>query len=119
MSVYEAIVNVNTVLILLGTGLIIWIIRQAVPDEIEAKKVWRIILRFLPIAVGAGLALIPGIKPMENISQSVIIGAVTGSLSSSTYEIVRELMGEKIKVLMGSPQQRKRQSIVPSIRKGG
>lgn len=112
MDVYEAIVNLNTVLILLGTGVLVWIIRQIMPNKIEETQVWRVILRILPVFIGAGLALIPGIRPLDNLAQSAIVGAVAGSLSASTYEVLRELMGEKIRMLMGSPQQRKRNSIV-------
>jgi len=114
IDVYEAIVNLNTVLVLLGTGVLIWVIRQIMPDKIEQTKVWRVVLRVLPVFIGGSLALIPGIRPLDNLTQSAIVGAVAGSLSANTYEFVRELVGKRIKGLMGSPQTRKGTSIPPA-----
>lgn len=108
MDVYEAIINLNTVLIVLGTGVCVWVIRQIIPDHIEGTKFWRVFLRVLPVFIGVVLALIPGIIPMKELSQSIIMGAVAGSLSSSTYEILRELVGQRLRERLGSPQERKR-----------
>jgi len=113
MDVYDAIVNINTVLILLAAGLMTWIVRQIVPDPVENTKIWRIALRLFPIFFGGAVSLIPGLRPMENTAQCVVIGAVSGSLAMSTYEIVREIMGQKIRAIMGSPQARKRSSQPP------
>lgn len=108
MDIYSAIVNLNTVLILLGTGLSVWLIRQLVPDNLAEKKIWRVFVRLMPVLIGIGLSFIPGLHPMENVSQSVIVGAIAGSLSSSTYEVIRELLGKRIKLILGSPQARKK-----------
>lgn len=103
----DAIVNSNTILVVLAVGLIIWIIRQILPDRIENHKVWKVVLRFLPIALGAGVAMIPGLRPMETMIQCFVLGAVAGSLSSSLYGILREALGEKMKLLLGSRATRK------------
>jgi len=113
MEVYDAVVNLNTLLILLGTGVAIWIIRLFIPDAVEETKVWKVVLKILPIIIGALIALIPGLKPTEVIAQCAIIGAISGSLSANVYGVLREAMGEKIKALIGSPQERKRVSEVP------
>jgi hypothetical protein len=112
-SIVDAIVNLNTVLVLFGTGLVIWVIRQIMPDHIEQTKVWRVVLRVLPVLIGAGIALIPGIRPLDGMVQAAIVGGVAGSLSSTTYELAREAFGNRVKAMLGSPQNRKRMSSVP------
>lgn len=107
MDVVDAIINLNTVLVLLAAGVAVWIVRQIMPDRIEKTKVWRVVLRILPVGVGAALALIPGLRPMDTLMQSAVVGGVAGSLSSSTYELARELLGKKVKSMLGSPQARK------------
>ena len=112
MDVYEAIVNVNTVLILLAAGAFVWVVRQIVPDNVEKTKVWRTVLRVLPVVAGGGIALIPGLRPMENVAQSIVVGGIAGSFSSTIYELAREVLGQKIKAVLGSPQAR-RTSLIP------
>lgn len=106
MSVVDAIVNQNTVLILLGVGTIIWLIRQILPDKIENTKQWKAILRILPVFLGVGLAMIPQLSPMKETAQNAIVGLVAGSLSATTYGIIRQTFGDRIKMLMGSKASR-------------
>ena len=82
MNVLDAVVNQNTVLIMLGVGTIIWVLRQILPDRIENMKVWKVVLRVLPVGLGIGLAMIPQLKPMEETAQSMVVGGVVGSLSA-------------------------------------
>jgi hypothetical protein len=114
MEVFDAVVNLNTLLILLGTGVVIWIVRLFIPDAIENTKMWKVVLKILPIIIGALIAFIPGLRPTEVPAQCAVIGAISGSLSANVYGVIREAMGEKIKALVGSPQDRKRASQVPS-----
>ena len=116
MDVYEAIVNINTVLILLGSGLITWMIRQIVPDNVEETRYWSIGLRLLPVLLGMFLSVIPGMSPMDLLPQSLIVGAVAGSLSSSTYGVLRSALSARLREKLGSPQERKknRSSIPPA-----
>lgn len=109
----DVIVNTNTVLIMLGVGTLIWLIRQVLPDRIENHKVWKIVLRIAPVALGVGFAMIPALRPMEEVAQSAVVGGVAGSLSASTYGIARELFGNKIKLLLGARATRKRLSTPP------
>jgi len=106
MNVIDVIVNTNTILILLGVGTIIWVIRQVLPDRIENHKVWKVILRVLPICLGSGLAMIPTLSPMKEVVQNALVGGVAGSFSASAYEIARELFGERVKLLLGSKATR-------------
>jgi branched-subunit amino acid transport protein len=108
MSILDSLVTLNMVLVLLGTGIIIWVIRQVMPDPIEKMKVWRIVLRVLPVGIGAGLALLPGLRPLDDMVQSSIVGGVAGSLSANTYELTREALGARIKSVLGSPQARQK-----------
>jgi len=107
-SLWDQLVTLNAILVLLGAGLGVWLVRQIVPDKIEETKVWRVILRVLPVILGGLLALIPGLHPMGDTAQSVVVGAVVGGLSSNLYEVIREMFGERIKGWLGSPQARKR-----------
>jgi hypothetical protein len=109
MDVLDAIVNINTVLILLAVGTIVWVVRQIMPDHVESTKLWRVVLRILPVGVGMGIAMIPQLRPMaDNLAQSAIVGGVAGSFSSTLYEVIREALGTRIKAILGSPQNRKK-----------
>lgn len=108
MNVIENIFgNLNTYLVLFLAGLAVWIIRQAMPDHVEGTKVWRIILRILPIILGGLIAIIPGLRPMpENLQQSVAVGLIAGSFATSTYELLREIVGKRLKAALGSRTKR-------------
>ena len=107
MNVIEAVVyNLNTWLVMLGAGVVVWAIRQ-VFTKFEGTKVWRLVLRVLPIGLGALIALIPGLRPMpENLAQSSMIGIIGGSFGTTAYELLRELAPEKIRLALGSKARR-------------
>lgn len=111
-SILDSILTLNAILVLLAAGALTWVVRQIIPDGIEKTKVWRVVLRILPVALGCGLACIPHLWPMGTLSQSIVVGGIAGSFSSTLYEVIRESLGVKIKAAMGSPQARK--SIVPT-----
>jgi hypothetical protein len=103
-SVFE---NLSTWLVMLSTGVIIWAVRQVIPDAIEENQVWRVILRILPLVIGAGIALIPGLQPITgNLVQSAAVGLIGGSFATKFYELARELFGEKIRAILGSKAKR-------------
>lgn len=108
MNVIENVFsNLNTYLVLFLAGLAVWIIRQAMPDHVEGTKVWRVVLRILPILLGGLIAIIPGLRPMpENLQQSIAIGLIAGSFATSTYELLRELVSKKLKAALGSRAKR-------------
>jgi hypothetical protein len=118
-SIVDVIVNTNTVLILLAVGTIIWAIRQALPEKAEKSRIWKVILRLLPICLGVGMSMVPQLRPMDGLAQCAVVGGVAGSLSASTYGIIRELFGEKIKLLMGSRAARNRVTIPPEKKDNG
>lgn len=108
-AVIDQIFSLNTVLVMLGVGVIIWAIRQILPDTIEGTKVWRTILRVAPVGLGAAVALIPGLRPIQdNLAQSAMIGLIGGSFSQTAYDFIREIGGDKIKALLGSRVSRQR-----------
>jgi hypothetical protein len=109
----DAIINTNTILVLLAVGTIIWMIRQILPNHIENHKVWKVVLRLLPVSLGAGIAMIPQLRPMTDMVQSCVIGGIAGSLSSSLYGVLREALGDKIKMFLGSKASRKAKSEEP------
>lgn len=97
----DEIVSVKMILILLAVGTIIWATRKILPVSVEKNKVWKAMLYLIPIAIGIGLSFVPGLRPMEEISQSVVIGGVAGSLSSTVYDFAREALGERVKSFLG------------------
>ncbi len=103
MNVFETVINnLNTWLVMLAAGVIVWLLRQVVPKAIEGTKLWRTVLRILPVVFGAVLALIPGLRPIpENLAQSAVIGIIGGSFATTTYEILREIVPAKMKAMMG------------------
>jgi len=108
MDVFEIVIsNLNTWLVVLGVGVIVWAIRQVLPAKVEDGHVWKTLLRIIPMALGAGLALIPGLRPMEgNMMQSAVIGLIGGSFSQSLYDLLRQLVGTRLKAMMGSRAER-------------
>lgn len=102
----DAILSINTLLIMLGTGVIVWVLRQVLPDRIQKSKVWKTALAILPVGIGAGLAVAPGIGPFSSNVHNLIIGAVAGSLSSNTYDLVRGMLGDRMRLLLGSKAAR-------------
>jgi len=102
----DQIVSTNTVLILLAVGTILWVVRQIIPEKIEKHKVWKVMLPIIPIVIGIGISVIPQLRPMETLSQSIVLGGVAGSLSSTVYDFARQALGERIKVILGSPKKR-------------
>jgi len=97
----DKIFSIEMVLILLAVGTILWATRKVLPASIEKNKIWKAMLPIIPIVIGIGLALVPGLVPMEETSKSVIIGGVAGSLSSTVYDFAREALGERVKSFLG------------------
>jgi len=108
MDVVDGVLgNLNTWLVMFVVGVLIWALRQILPDAIEGTKVWRTILRVLPIGVGTAIALIPGLRPIpENLTQSAAVGMIGGSFATTAYELLREIVGEKLKAKLGSKARR-------------
>lgn len=109
MDVFEAVVsNLNTWLVVLVVGVVVWAVRQILPAAIEESRLWKVLLRVIPILLGAGVAAIPGLRPVEaNIAQSMVIGMIGGSFSQSVYDLLKTLVSERMRKLMGSRAKRK------------
>lgn len=102
----DEILSTNTVLILLAVGTIIWVVRQIIPEKVENHKVWKAMLPIIPIAIGITISIIPQLRPMDTLSQSIVLGGVAGSLSSTVYDFARESLGERMRAILGSPKKR-------------
>ncbi len=110
MDIFEMVDVFSAMLIMALAGLVVWLIRQFTPDKLEGTKIWRVMIRLLPIVIGGGLAAIPDLYPVEDsMAKSILVGIIAGSFSTSAYELLREVMGEKIKALMGSKARRKQE----------
>lgn len=102
----DTLLSLNTLLIVLSSGTLIWIVRQVLPSHIEKSKAWKVILRILPVFVGAGLATIPQMRPLDNWVQSIFLGGIAGSVASTTYGFLREALGARVKMILGSKASR-------------
>jgi len=108
--------NLNTWLVMLAAGVVVWGVRQILPDKIEKAKIWKVLLKVLPLAVGAGLACIPGLRPVpENIVQSAAVGLIGGSFATTAYELLREVVPDKIRGMLGSPSSRSPEASEPKV----
>jgi hypothetical protein len=106
-GVIEVLSTPNIWLISLAVGVIVWVLRQVLPEEIEDNKVWKILLRVGPLVLGALLAVIPDIRPVpESWVASCLWGLLAGSVSQSAYSTLRSVAPEKIRALLGSKQER-------------
>lgn len=103
----DKILNVNTLLILLAVGTIVWAVRQVTPDRIESNRIWKAGLRVVPIFIGIGISCIPQLRPLPDIVQSIVVGGFAGSLSANVYGFLREALGRRIKYLLGSRSARR------------
>lgn len=112
MDVVESVLsNLNTWLVMFIVGIIVWVTRQILPDKIENSKLWKILLRVVPVAIGAFVALIPGLQPIaDNLPQSAAIGAIGGSFSQTGYGFLREIVSKRLKDKLGSKASRTNQS---------
>lgn len=96
----------NLLLIILATGLVVWIVRQILPDAIEETRLWQVLLKVVPVGIGALVALIPGVRPVDNLVQSIFLGMIGGSFAQGAYGFLRAVAPEKAKALLGSRSQR-------------
>ena len=104
----DVLQNLNTWIVVFSTGLFVWMLRQAIPDAIEQSKVWKILLRLIPMFVGIGIAIIPGLRPVpDNIMQSGAIGFIGGSFSQSAYDLLKSTLSDKMKIALKNKNGRK------------
>lgn len=113
MDVIEGILsNLNTWLVMFIVGIVVWVVRQVLPEEMENARLWKVLLRVVPVLLGAGVALIPGLQPMpENLAQSAAIGMIGGSFAQTAYGLLREIVGERMRAKLGSRSKRLNQNL--------
>lgn len=104
--IQEIITGLNFWLIVIFTGALVWVVRQIVPAHLEKTKWFRALLKVVPVLVGAGMACIPALRPVQDVAQSMLIGFVGGTFSQSAYGILRSLAPEKIKAILGGKTQK-------------
>ena len=105
----EIFLNINTWLVILATGAVVWAVRQVIPDVLEKSKIWRLVLRLSPLLMGGLLAAIPGLRPLDVLGQSIAVGVIGGSFSATIYELAREAVPRRFKAMMGSRTTRKKE----------
>lgn len=103
----EILFNTQTTLIFLGTGTIIWVIRQYLPKKIENNRIWKASLRLLSIVIGSLFAIVPPLMPAGDIVQSAVVGGVVGSLTSTFYGFARRAFGNRVGLFLGSKFSKK------------
>ena len=108
MDVIEGILsNLNTWLVMFIVGIIVWVVRQVLPENMEKSRLWKVLLRVVPVLLGAGIALIPGLQPVaDNLVQSAAIGMIGGSFAQTAYGLLREIVGDRMKAKLGSRAER-------------
>ena len=110
----DVLLNLNTWLVMFLTGVVIWVIRQVIPVAVEDHKAWKISLTVMPVFLGALIAIIPGLMPVpDNMVQSCAIGIIGGSFATKVYELLREVVSEKMREKLGGRAQRLRNSQAP------
>ncbi len=109
-AVEQILANINTWLVCLCTGALLWGLRQVTPEKLEKKAWWKKIMKSAPLLVGALLALIPGLRPApESLIHSAAVGFLMGSISQSTYDLIREYGPKKLRVLLGARAKRQKE----------
>ena len=99
--------NLNTWLVCFATGALLWMIQQVAPESFVTKAWWKKVLKIAPMLVGALLALIPNLNPVPgNITHSVVVGFIVGSMAQSAYDLLREYGPKKLKALLGARAKR-------------
>jgi len=100
MDLFEKLFgNLNLWIIMVATGVVVYMIRSFTPDKIEGGKVFRIILTVLPLILGTLIAFIPGLRPFpESFAQSGAVGFIGGAFSSKVYDFVSSLVTDKMKL---------------------
>jgi len=104
MDVVESILsNLNTWLVMFIVGILVSVVREIFPEKMENARLWKVLLRVVPVALGALIALIPGLQPLpESLVQSAAIGMIGGSFAQTAYGFLREIVGERMKAKLGS-----------------
>lgn len=103
----EVLTGLNFWLVVLFTGAFVWLVRQMVPAKLEKAKWFRALLKIGPVLIGAGIAMIPGLRPTEDIAQCILLGFIGGTFSQTAYGILRSFAPEKIKQIIGGKQTKK------------
>lgn len=91
----------NFWLVVVFTGALVWLIRKVVPVNVEKTRWFQIILRVVPVLFGAGISVIPSLRPIDDIWKSILLGFVGGTFSQTAYSIIRSIAPDKIKAFMG------------------
>lgn len=93
-------------LIVLFVGALVWLVRKVVPAKYE-KAVWfQKLLRIGPVFIGTGVACIPALSPTGDMFTSALCGFIGGSLSQTSYTVLRAIAPEKIKQFLGGKQEK-------------
>lgn len=102
----ETLLSINFWLIVLFTGAFVWVIRQVIPAKLEKTKWFRLLLKISPVFIGAGISLIPGLRPAEAIAQCLLLGFIGGTFSQTAYGILRSIAPDKIKSVIGGKEEK-------------
>jgi len=106
-AVEEILKNLNTWIVCLLTGAVLWGIQQVVPASLVKKTWWKKILKVAPLLVGALLAIVPDLRPVpESLVHSAAVGFIFGSIAQSVYDLLREYGPSKLKALLGARAKR-------------
>ncbi|MCP4569030.1 MAG: hypothetical protein GY841_15760 [FCB group bacterium] len=106
-SIVQIFTSLNTWLVCLATGTLLWAVQQIVSESFVNKAWWKKIMKISPLVVGALLALIPDLNPVSgNLTHSAIVGFIVGSLAQSAYDLLREYGPDRMRQLLGARAKR-------------
>lgn len=94
----------NFWLVVVFTGALVWLVRKIIPAKLEKVKWFQIILRVGPVLLGAAISCIPSLRPIDDVSKSILLGFVGGTFSQTSYSIIRSIAPDKIKAFMGGKE---------------
>lgn len=98
MDLIESIfMNLNLWLVVLAAGVLVFIVRKVTPDDIEEMSWFRLMVTILPLVLGACLAMIPGLRPFDELAQCAAAGVIGGSFASKAYDAFAKVVGKRFR----------------------
>lgn len=106
-TVEQIFTSLNTWLLCLLTGALLWVVQQVIPATLSEKAWWKNLMKVAPLLVGAMLALIPDLRPVPgSLVQSATVGFLMGSIAQSTYDVIRGYGPDRLRAILGARSKR-------------
>lgn len=93
-EIVAVLTTLNFWIISLAGSILLTLARRLITmfrPAIEDHKVYKILLPLAPYIICPLLALIPGLRITEVVSQSLVLGLIAGAFSGATYPVVARI----------------------------